>query len=197
VAHGHAAPARYAVVSNESAITVRVGRAGLLKFAGHEHEVVTSAIEGEVVADREALAASQVQLRFGASSLRVSGKGEPEKDVPKVQAKMEGPDVLDVARFPEVTFASRAVKGAIERSGTYALTVSGDLTLHGMTRAIDLPVEVTLSGDTLAATARLTIRQTDYGLKPVSVAGVVNVKNELAIDVRIVARAQPDAGSVK
>jgi polyisoprenoid-binding protein YceI len=191
------APAHYAVVSDSSALTVHVGRAGLLKFAGHEHEVVTSAIEGEIVADSGDLARSSVRLRFAAAGLRVSGKGEPEKDLPKVQAKMEGPDVLDVARFPEITFTSRAVKGTVKGPGTYALTVSGDLTLHGATRAVELPLEVTVEAETLTTTGRFALSQTDYGMKPVSVAGVVNVKNEVAIEFRIVARPQTAEGSVK
>jgi hypothetical protein len=38
----------------------------------------------------------------------------------------------------------------------------------------------------------MTVRQTDYGIEPVSVAGVVKVKNELAIEYTIVATpAQP------
>ena len=191
------APARYAVVPDESSLTVHVGRAGLFKFAGHEHEVVTRAIEGEIVADPGDLARSSVRLRFATAGLRVSGTGEPEKDVPKVQAKMEGPDVLDVARFPEVTFTSRSVKGTMKTPGTYALTVSGDLALHGATRAVELPLEVKLDAETLTTTGRFVLRQTDYGMKPVSVAGVVNVKDEVEIELRIVARPQTADGSVK
>jgi hypothetical protein len=35
------------------------------------------------------------------------------------------------------------------------------------------------------------LRQTDFGLQPVSVAGVVKVKDELGLALTIVARASP------
>ena len=50
-------------------------------------------------------------LSFDAAALKVTGEGEPAKDVPKVQAKMVGPEVLDAARFPSITFRSRSVTG--------------------------------------------------------------------------------------
>ena len=183
-------PHRYVVRSEASTITVHVGRSGLLKFAGHEHEVISSEVEGEVVADPDDLGASSVRLRVPTAGLRVSGKGEPAKDVPKVQARMESADVLDIARFPEVTFTSRSVTGRRVAPGTYSLTLGGDLTLHGVTRAVELPLDVALDADTLSASGRLRLRQTQYGMEPVSVAGVVNVKDEVAVDFRIVARVR-------
>ena len=56
-----------------------------------------------------------------------------------------------------------------------------------MTRPVTLPLAVEVGADGLEATGRMTIRQTDYGIDPVSVAGVVKVKNELAIEYTIVA----------
>jgi hypothetical protein len=48
---------------------------------------------------------------------------------------------------------------------------------------------VEVAGETLTASGKTVLRQTDFGMKPVSVGGVVNVKNELGVDFRIVARA--------
>ena len=41
----------------------------------------------------------------------------------------------------------------------------------------------------MVARGRTSLKQSDFGIKPISVAGVVKVKNELAIDYEIVARA--------
>jgi hypothetical protein len=49
---------------------------------------------------------------------------------------------------------------------------------------------VTRSADGLSASGRTTIRHTDFGMKPVSVAGVVKVKNELTLQFAVAARAR-------
>jgi len=185
-----AAQRTYAVVPAESRVSVHVGRAGLFGFAGHEHEVSGAVAQGEIVADEDDLARSTVSLEFDAAQLKVTGRGEPAGDVPKVQAKMLGPEALDVSRYPSVTFRSTAVSGAAAGTESWELQVRGDLTLHGVTRPVTLPVRVSRAGDGLTATARATIRHTDFGMKPVSVAGVVKVKNELTLEFAIAARAR-------
>jgi polyisoprenoid-binding protein YceI len=188
---GAEAPARYVVVPAESQVTLRVGRAGLFKFAGHEHEVVAPALRGEVVADAADLGRSSVSVTFDATALRVTGRGEPAQDVPKVQEAMLGPKVLDAARFPEITFQSRAVAGQQAGPGRFALQVTGDLTLHGVSRALTVPVEVEQGPDGLVAKGRAVVKQTDHGIKPVSVGGVVNVRNQVEVEFTLTARAAP------
>lgn len=183
-----AAGRSYVVDSTASALTIRVGRAGLFGFAGHEHEVVAPRLEGTVLADPEDLSRSSVALRFEAAALTVTGKGEPADDVPKVQARMVGPELLDVTRFPAITFQSRKVSGRLVAPGRYELQVTGDLALHGTTRSVTLALRVELSGDDLTASGELSLRHTDFDMKPVSVAGVVKVRNEIEVDYRIVAR---------
>lgn len=185
------APRAYAVVAAESAVTIRVGKAGVFGFAGHEHEVVAPALDGRIVADRTALARSSVSLSFAAAALRVTGQGEPAADVPEVQEAMLGPKVLDVQRFPAIVFRSARVAGRPAGAEAYELEVSGDLELHGVRQPLTLPLRVELSQDGLRASGSATLRQSAFGIKPVSVGGVVKVKDELAITFRIVARALP------
>jgi len=60
-----------------------------------------------------------------------------------------------------------------------------------VTRPITLPVHVEVSGDTLTASGKAVLRHDQFGMQPVSVAGgSVKVKNEIAIDYRIVARGR-------
>ncbi len=170
---------------------ISVGKRGLFSFAGHEHEVRATGIEGVIVANREAPARSSVSLRFDTSGLKVGGQGEPPEDVPKVQAKMAGPAVLDVVKFPEITFQSTGVEGRLVPDGSWNLRVTGDLTIKGVRRSLVLPLRVNLAAGVLTATGQVVLKQTDFGLSPVSVAGVVKVKNELGLDYKIVARSSP------
>lgn len=175
-----------------SEILVQVGKAGLFKFAGHTHEVSAPISQGRIDADPADLSRSSVTLRFQAGALRVTGKGDPPADVPKVQEAMAGPKVLDAERFAEIVFTSRRVAGRAAGASTYELQVEGELTLHGVTKALTVPVRIEKAADgTLQATGRTTLKQTDFGIKPVSVAGVVNVRNELDLSFRIRARPAP------
>lgn len=183
-----AEPRTYVVDPAESVVTIKVGKAGLFKFAGHEHEVITKRLKGEVVADAERLDRSSVVLSFETQGLEVSEKGEPSGDAPKVQEKMRGPDVLDVVRFPDIVFRSRQVSGTEKSPWTYDLEIVGDLGLHGVTRSLALKVRVEVNGENLTATGTVSLRQSDFGLQPVSVAGVVKVKDELSVICKIVAR---------
>jgi len=63
--------------------------------------------------------------------------------------------------------------------------VEGDLTLHGVTKSISLIVK--RAGD--AYTAHTILKQTDFGIKPVTVGGgMIKVKNEVEIDFQIFPR---------
>jgi polyisoprenoid-binding protein YceI len=177
--------------ASASAVQVHVGKSGVFGFAGHAHEVVAERFEGRVDADVDDLARSAVELSFDASGLKVSGQGEPEGDAPKVQEAMAGPKVLDASRFPAIRFRSRQVAGRRAADGAYELQVSGDISLHGVSRPVTLPVRVELSGSTLTASGRTALAQRAFGIEPVSAGGgTVKVKNEVGIEFRIVARVK-------
>jgi polyisoprenoid-binding protein YceI len=176
----------YKVVESRSSVRIHVGKSGAFSFAGHTHEVAAP-VAGTVRADPSNPAASSVDLRFASAALRVLPDAEPAGDAPKVQEVMQGDKVLDSARFPEIRFVSKAVQA--QGSGTaYELKLTGDLTLHGVTRELAVPVRVALDGRTLTATGQTAIRHDTFGLKPVSAAGgTVKVANELRIEFTIVA----------
>ena len=175
-----------------SRATIAVGKGGALSFAaGHTHEVVAPTISGVINLDAVDLAASRVRLTIDAAGLRVTGKGEPAKDVPEIQRVMLSDKVLDVGRYPTITFASTGLT-VDKRDGTAVdASIAGQLTLHGVTRSLNLPVHIELTtNDTLTARGQLRVKQTDYGMTPVTVAGVVKVKDMIDVDFLIVADAR-------
>jgi polyisoprenoid-binding protein YceI len=178
----------YTVDGSHSRVTIAVGRSGLFRFAGHTHEVLAPSMTGEVALDLEGPGGSEVQLSFETAALQVTGRGDPPADVPKVQAVMVGPRVLDADRFPRITFRSESVSGRIPLKGAGEIEVTGDLSLHGVTKRLTLPMQVRLEGDSLTVAGTAVLRQTDFDIQPVSVAGVVKVKNEITITYRIVSR---------
>lgn len=139
--------------------------------------------------DPQRMEQATIALSFNASALKVSGKGEPPDDVPKVQQTMLSEKVLDVAKYPTIEFRSRQI--AVEnRSGNHVrLGVVGDLTLHGVTRQIKGPVDVDVSAERLTASGTLIVRQTQFGIEPVSAGlGTVKVKDEVTVRYTFTAR---------
>lgn len=180
----------FVIDPTDSTITLRVGKTGLFGFAGHDHEIVAPVSEGDIVVDRLDAARSRISLRFDASALKVTGKGEPASDVPEVQRVMLGDRVLDAQRYPRIAFTSRVIS-VTERSPGERMTlqVVGDLTLHGVTRRVTAPVKVQLMADRLRADGTAVVRQTEFNIRPVTAgAGTVRVKNEVDVSFSVAAR---------
>ena len=179
---------RYRIDRDANRVLIHVGKTGLLSFAGHEHEVAAPDVRGSITADPERPEQASVEVAFDATALRVTGTGEPAKDVAEVQRTMLGPECLDAARFPTIRFVSSSVASAGDEAGAHRLAIHGALTLHGVTRPITLHARVAFDGDKVEASGTMTLHQTDFGIKPISKAGVVNVKDELDVTWRLVGR---------
>jgi polyisoprenoid-binding protein YceI len=113
-----------------------------------------------------------------AAALRVQDAKASEKDRAEIQQTMLGPEVLDANRHAEIVFRSTAV----EPAGAGAWSVRGTLSLHGATHPIAMEVrekEGHYVGNVL-------LKQTDFGIKPVRVAGgTVKVKDQIRIEFDI------------
>jgi len=154
-----------------SSFTIHVGKSGLFSVAGHDHEVVAPIAEG-IVDDSEP---GHVWLRIEAAKLTVL----PEQDQAEVQSTMQS-QVLQSKSSPEIRFESTSI--AKVGDGKWAST--GNLTLHGQTKVITVQVQRENEG----YTGRTKIKQTQFGIQPVSVAGgAIKVKDELQIEFFIVA----------
>lgn len=171
---------RYQVVSNESRIQLHVGKAGVLKGLGHEHVISARNFSGYIDLDEAALTRSRVSLTIDSRSLQVQPGGEPAKDVPEIQQTMQGPKVLDTQRFPRITLTSRHATATQVSPGVYDVQLTCDMELHGVVKPIDLRLRLETANNQLVARGDTTIRQTDFGMRPVTVAGgTIKVKNEV------------------
>lgn len=192
----------YRIDPERSRLRLELGRAGLLKMLGHDHTLEAPLAEGAIEADPAELALSRVTLRFEARRLAIVPGTEPEKDIPEVEARMRGPEVLDVDRHPSIVFTSKDVTlssasgppaaGAGAKPGVvHRLLVRGTLEIKGRAASIEVPVEVRLARDDLVATGKAELRLRDLGLEPPSVAGVVKVANRFLVAFEIHARPAP------
>jgi len=104
---------------------------------------------------------------------------------------LRSPDFFDVAKFPNITFKSTKV----EKAGPGKLKVTGDLTIHGVTKSVvldvDGPTEAIKDGKGLrrGLTATTSINRQDYGLKwnkMVEAGPIVGDEVKIEIEAEIV-----------
>ena len=158
-----------------STITVHVYRSGLFSFAGDNHEIMAPIASGAL-----SEAARTVELRVEVRRMRVLDPNLSADKRSQVQEKMLSPDVLDPDRYPEIRFVSTRV----EEKNSNSFSIIGNLTLHGQTRNINVTVVRTQTD----YRGSVPIRQTDFGIKPISIGGgTIKVKDEVRIDFDIVA----------
>jgi polyisoprenoid-binding protein YceI len=183
------APDQFRIDPAATHVTIQVGRSGIFGFAGHDHEVAAPAVRGEITLDRSEISRSRVALEFDATGLKVTGKGDPPEDVPEVQRVMLSDRVLDVTRYSTIAFQSRSISVEQRSGDRMTLRVTGDLTLHGVTRAITVPVDARIGPDMISGEGKTTVRQTAFGIRPVTAgAGSVKVKDEVEVIFAITAR---------
>ncbi|HEY3117711.1 MAG TPA: YceI family protein [Chloroflexota bacterium] len=100
----------------------------------------------------------------------------------------------DQYRFAEFTAAGLEALPTRYVEGQPAnVRVSGNLTVHGMTRPATFATEATLQGSNLSGTASTQILMTDFGVDPPRAAGghAMDVEDQLTIVVNFVATASP------
>ena len=153
-----------------STLTLYVFKTGLFSGFAHNHEIEAPIESGEV---KESEGAA-VELRIKSNKLRVLDPKDSEDTRAKIQTTMQGAEVLDVQRFPEIHFQSTSV----EPGGTDHWVVHGDLNLHGQTHPISF--EVSLKDGLYQGTALL--EQSGFGITPIKIAGgTVKVKDEVKL----------------
>jgi polyisoprenoid-binding protein YceI len=87
--------------------------------------------------------------------------GSPQRD-----GHLKSPDFFNAKQFPTITFKSTSVK----KSGDSTLDVTGDLTLHGVTKSVTIPLTVVGTGKGMAGETRtgfegsLDIKRSGFGM---------------------------------
>ncbi len=167
----------WAIDAEKSSFTVHVFKSGLFSAFGDNHEVRATVASGSV-SDGEKPA---VELEVDARKMTVLDPDLAKEKRAEVQKRMLGPEVLDVAKFPEIRFKSTAVKPVAE--GRWQ--VEGELELRG--KKVPLKFEVTGARERFRGSA--TVKQSSFGIKPIKAGGgTVNVKDDLKIDFEIVTK---------
>jgi polyisoprenoid-binding protein YceI len=119
-------------------------------------------IEGSVLLDKADLTKSSISVSLPLESL--------DTRVAKLDEALKSPDFFDAAKYPTITFKSTKV----EKAGENGLKITGDLTIHGVTRAVTLDAKVNKIGifeipgvikaQAAGFDATTVIRRSDFGV---------------------------------
>ena len=108
---------------------------------------------------------------------------------------LKGPDFFDAEQFSTATFKSTSV----QRVGDQGLKVTGDLTIHGITKPAVLDVTINKVGDhpmggaAAGFDAKTVIRRSDFGITKY----VPNVSDDIAVTITTEADLAQSAGTSK
>ena len=178
--------ARYRLDAGRSKFMVRAFSGGLLWFLGHDHFIAAREFTGEVQLTPGAITPASLQMSIRADSLAETRDLFTEQQKQIIDKELRE-IVLETAKYPEITFKSTGVTGSLTAGG-YQAQIGGDLTLHGVTRHIVIPAQVTLSGSDLRARGEFTVKRSDYHVKATSAkGGTIRVRDKLRFTFDIVA----------
>jgi polyisoprenoid-binding protein YceI len=164
-----AAPVQYKLDPNHTQIAFRWTHFGFSHPAGRFDR-----FDGDFRFDAADPTKSTVSITIPIDSIDTS--------VAKLDAHLKSADFFDVAQYPTATFKSTRV----ERAGAHGLKVTGDLTLHGVTKPVVLDVVTNrigphpMGGRAAAGfDATTTIKRSEFGIS----GYVPNVSDEIAITI--------------
>lgn len=180
------------IVPQESLLTITVRRGGALARLGHDHVIASRSLQG-VVAPAPGRAAFQFRLdemSVDEESLRQAAGLTTTPSADAIAGTRHNMLVraLEAERYPWVRIDAR-------RTGNKEV-LEADITLHGVTRTVQLPVRIEQAADgrRLQASGSLLLKQSDFGIVPFAVlGGAMAVQDQMELAFRITARQDVSA----
>ncbi len=162
-------------------LRLHTGRAGAAAKAGHDLVIEAKDWSGTANVDTGDPSASSVNVEIKTASLEViSGTGGvkalTDNDLGDIKKSIND-KILEVGKNPLITFKSSKIDGSPD-----GFTITGDLTIKGVTRSITL----TGKSDGGKATATGTITQSQFGIKQFSaMLGALKVADDVGISIEL------------
>lgn len=195
-----AEPARieYTIDKDASHVDIVVRSDGPL---AHDHVFTVSSIDGLVWLGNtsmelgfdlsfpvDELVADDPQARAAAGEFAPSRIARAERNA--VRRTMLGPRVLDSRRFPVIKLKSLRMTGNVQDPQLSVL-----VTIRDISREVALAPSVVVAGPRLIASGQFEIRQSDFGIHPLSVAlGAVRIEDRLRVKFVLAADEKSPAG---
>ena len=176
----------YTLDSSQSKFIARAFAGGLLWFKGKDHFVAVREFTGEAQITPGTITPASLEITAKAASMVETRDVFTEQEKQIINKELRD-IVLEPEKYPDITFKSTNVTGKSLGGDRYELKIDGNLTLHGVTRRITIPTEVTLTGNDMRARGEFSIDRDDFGIKATSAFhGMVRVRNKIEFTFDIV-----------
>ena len=184
------AEARYRIDAAGSKFMVRAFSGGLLWFKGHDHFIAVREFSGEVVLTPQTITPASLNMVVQTKSLVETRDVFTEQQKQIINKELRE-IVLETETYPTITFKSTNVSGKLRPDGAFDAKIRGDLTMHGVTKQIEIPARVTLAGNDLRARGEFDVDRGDFKVKATSAFhGMVRVRDKLEFTFDILAHRQ-------
>lgn len=183
------------VVPGESLLQILVYRGGAMARLGHNHVIASRHLEGVVYLTEDPahtrfdMGFPVDQLTIDEPALRESAGADFPATVPQsaregTRRNMLSPALLDGASHPVIRLRATDVK-----LGADPLDVGVEVSFKGRTHQVRVPVRIERGAGALVARGEFTLRQSELGLQPFSVAmGTLVVLDEMKVRFTVAAR---------
>jgi polyisoprenoid-binding protein YceI len=185
------APLKFSIDRSASRFTVQAFATGMLSFAGHNPVIGVRDFEGELGFVPETYERGFVRMTLGLTQLDVLDEMKSD-DRKKLEQSMYN-DILEVERFPSAVYESSEVTVNKLGGGLLQARAAGNLSFRGVTQSQTIDAHISDMGAMLRVSGEFSLRQSDYGIKPVSFAGgALRLKDELKFKFELVGRKQEE-----
>ena len=103
-------------------------------------------------------------------------------DTPDLTKHLKTADFFDVAKYPEAKFESTEIKAGGEKGATH--TVTGNLTLHGVTKSITFPATIVVAPDAITVDSTFAINRKDFGINYAGAADNL-IRDDVVLTLKI------------
>lgn len=183
----------YSIDKHASEIKILVFKNGILSGLAHNHVIVIKKFTSNISWDKEDFTKSKVQIEIPIKEFIVDDstyrntEGEnfkkevTEDDRKEIYDTMLDEDHLYEVKYPEIFVKINSFSGKLPTP-----TADLEITLHGVTKKFDLPINLQIGNDNIQANSELKILQTDFNIKPHSAAfGMIGIEDELTIKFNV------------
>jgi polyisoprenoid-binding protein YceI len=141
------------------------------QFAGQSssHEAVarTSSVSGGLTVQQSSSGLQASSIKFTAQLANLKSVDQVAGfDVSRRDSIVS--QTLSVSQYPDATFQAQSVAlpASAASGGTASLTIPGQLTIHGVTKSVQVTVQLKVSGSQAQAVGSTTFQMSDFGISP-------------------------------
>jgi polyisoprenoid-binding protein YceI len=180
---------KFIIDSGASRFTVKAFADGMTSGLGHNPTIAIREFSGETEFPIESLEAVTLNLTIRSNSLRV--QDEMRDDDRRMVERIMNEEVLLTSKYPEISYRSDDIKTIKVTESMYKAEIHGKLTLNGVTRKQEVGAQVAIGPYNLRANGNFELRQSDFGIRKINVAGgSLTLRDELKFAFFVVAKLQ-------